>query len=100
MIGHSYRVADSIATRSPGWTPSAIKPKAAERTWAATCAQVTSDQEPSTSLWMITWSGSSVSWENTELTTVSYSSTVNDAGTLNSRTILALSDGESALGRK
>jgi len=37
---------------------------------------------------MITWSGSLRSCENTDPTTLSRSSTVNDAGTLNSRTIL------------
>ena len=40
----------------------------------------------------MTWSGSSRSWEKTELTMLSCSPTVNDAGTLNSRTVVALSN--------
>ena len=47
-------VAESKATRSPGLTPSAIKPKAAERIWLATSAVVTSVHAPSTRRWKTT----------------------------------------------
>src|ERR1700682_5961196 len=50
---------------------------------------VTSLHAPSTKRWKITWSGSSRTWLNTELTMLSCSPTVKVAGTLYSRTILA-----------
>ena len=64
---------------------------------SAACAHVTSVHTPSTRRWKITWSGSSRSCEKTELTTLSCSPTVNDAGTLNSRTVVALSTGTAAV---
>src|SRR5215207_3108880 len=88
-MAHSYRVADNTATRSPGLTPSAIKPSAAERIWAAASLHVTSVHAPSIRRWKIMWSGSSRSWLNTELTMLSCSPAVKVAGTLYSHTVLA-----------
>ncbi len=82
---HSYRVRDISPTRSPGRTPEAISPFAAERTSARKAAALTSCQRPSTLRPMTVTSGRCAALRRIRSVRLPSAGTSYRAGRLNSR---------------
>ncbi len=82
---HSYRVRDIRATRSPGCTPEAIRPLAADLTSARKAAEVTSCQVPATFLASTAVSGYWVAFRRIRSVRLPSAGTSYRAGRLNSR---------------